>query len=148
MNFDSVNITFGDFNYVGYPVISLPKEAAELAICSLLKELVFSLRNKSLQDHLGGLDYIYLESAAKSFQSNQLQGDVPLAVQMWADLKERSVIDSVSDILNVCTMLREIFSAAAAIQIKGVERVRSAGTVEGMVLAAREVESQLKDIRW
>ncbi|MCD4502057.1 hypothetical protein [Chromobacterium vaccinii] len=148
MNFENVNIAYGDFNYIGYPVVSLPKEAAKIAICNLLKEVVFSARSKALRERLGGLDYFSVESAVKNFQSVQLQGEVPPVVLMWADLNEKSVFDSVNDISDACAMLRSNFSVAADIQNKGIESVRSADTVEEMVFAAESAESQLKDLKW
>lgn len=128
MQKSSLNVVFGDNNYIGFEFGNLPVGAALLVAAQQIEQAADQARAAVLGDPLRAVEYQMAEADAKAFMVAGFDGEVPATVQAVVDASEVSPQAATELILAESAAWRSALCEIRAARLMGKQAMLKATT--------------------
>ncbi|WPO31306.1 hypothetical protein REH59_06545 [Pseudomonas sp. BO3-4] len=128
MQKSSLNVVFGDNNYIGFEFGNLPVGAALLVAAQQIEQAADQARAAVLGDPLRAVEYQMAEADAKAFMVAGFDGEVPATVQAVVDASEVTPQAATELILSESAAWRGALCEIRAARLMGKQAMLKATT--------------------
>ncbi|UVL62851.1 hypothetical protein LOY54_06145 [Pseudomonas sp. B21-032] len=137
-------VTHGGTSYAGFDYEALPLAAALIVIVQQIDLAADQSRTAVLGDSLRMAEYQLAEQEAKAFEATHFSGDMPPAVQSWADAANLSPQAAAESILAEAHAWKTALYAIRAARLKGKQSALKAGSHEEAEAIADEAIAAIR----
>lgn len=138
-------VDHGGISYLGYAYAALPLAAALIVAARQIDLAADAARASVLTDPLRALEYERAASEARAFAAAGYAGDMPPAVQAWADAAELTPQAAADSIIAEADAWQAALLAIRAARLKGKQRVLKATSHDAAEALADTAIADIRD---